>query len=97
MFGFVDNFSSAVKVCFCVYLMSSVDSTLILSNVQPSQSGVYQCVVKNGLGVDHASATLTVIESMHGIETIIIIIHQLSANIHSYIESLHRIIGTHDS
>lgn len=45
------------------YEFDVVESTLVITNVQMSESGMYQCVAKNGLGMTHASARLNVIES----------------------------------
>ena len=42
----------------------SADPTLTLSNLQRRQSGIYQCVVRNSLGMAYAVARLLVVEVM---------------------------------
>ena len=39
------------------------DSTLTLSNLQRRQSGMYECLARNSLGMTHASAHLAVIDT----------------------------------
>lgn len=40
------------------------DPTLTLSNLQRRQSGIYQCVIRNGIGMAYATARLLVVETL---------------------------------
>lgn len=45
------------------------DTTLTLSNIHRRRAGMYQCIVRNGLGMVHASARLTVIDPQANAKT----------------------------
>jgi len=44
--------------------MYVVDTALTLSNLQRRQSGMYECLARNSLGMTHASAYLAVIDTL---------------------------------